>query len=74
MTIGGENMVFDNIEAERARKKMTIEQLAKILGINRRTYYAWVNKGDIPANKLIKMCHLFNCSVDYLLGLTLERK
>lgn len=60
--------MYNNINAERVRHNMTVEALAKEIGISVRTYYAWQEKGDIPASKLIAMAKLFNCSVDYLLG------
>lgn len=62
--------MYNNINAERARRNMTIEEFAKEIGISVRTYYAWQEKGNIPASKLIVMAELFNCSIDYLLGRT----
>lgn len=62
--------MYNNINAERARHNMTVEALAREIGISVRTYYSWQEKGDIPASKLIAMAKLFNCSIDYLLGLT----
>ncbi len=62
---------MNNIEAERARNLMTKGQLAVELGISTKTlksYSTGVN--PIPSNILIKMSKLFNCSVDYLLGLS----
>lgn len=63
-------MKYPNIDAERARKGLTKTNLAKILNINRKTYYNWVSKGEIPQNKLEEMAELFDVSVDYLLGRT----
>lgn len=63
-------MKYINIEAERARKNMTIEELAKEIGIARRTYYHYQTRGKIPASKLIAMAELFDCTIDYLLGRT----
>lgn len=60
-----------NIEAERARKQMTKEELAKEIGITTKTYYNWINESvDIPSSKLHAMASLFNVSMEYLLGLT----
>ncbi len=59
-----------NIEAERARNRLTMEDMAAKLGICQKTYSNYV-KGivPIPSNILIKMSRMFNCSVDYLLGI-----
>ena len=61
---------FINIEAERARKGWTNNQLADAVGVTRRTLYQWMEKGDMPASALIKMSQLFGKSVDYLLGIS----
>lgn len=59
-----------NIEAERVRKQLTKEQLAKEIGISSKTYSNYI-KGEtpIPSNILLKMAHLFHCKTDYLLGI-----
>lgn len=63
-------MILVNIEAERERHQMTKEQLASRLGISRRTLFGWCSEGrDIPSSQLVRMSHLFGCSIDYLLGL-----
>lgn len=62
-----------NIEAERARFQLTKEQLAKKLSITSKTYLSYVRGGPLPADKAVQMAILFNCSVDYLLGLTANR-
>ena len=66
-------MRYPNIDAERARKGLTLEQLANILGVTRKTVYNWLSNGDIPQHQLIQMATLFNCSIDYLLGQRKER-
>lgn len=60
--------MYNNINAERARRNMTVEDLAKEIGISVRTFYAWQENGNIPASKLIAMADLVDCSIDYLLG------
>lgn len=61
-------MKYPNIEAERARRGMNADELAKELGVSRKTLYNWADKGNIPATALIRMADLFGCTVDYLLG------
>ena len=60
----------DNIEAERGRKNMSKEGLSRQLGITSRTYWNYIEGKPIPSDKLVAMAQLFNCSTDYLLGLT----
>lgn len=61
-------MEFPNIAAERAKRKMTVRELAKRLGVCHKTIYNWKAKGSIPSDKLRAMCDMFDCSADYLLG------
>lgn len=62
--------MYENIEAERARYKMTVEHLCNRLKISRSTYYSWFKHGNIPSSKLVEMSCLFKCTTDYLLGLS----
>lgn len=59
--------LYPNIEAERARIGITIEEISHSLGVCRKTYYNWVRNGRIPQKKLIELSELFNVSTDYLL-------
>lgn len=61
-------LTYPNIEAERARKGYTIEELSKLLGVTRKTYYNWVCTGKIPQPKIELMSDIFDSSVDYLLS------
>lgn len=66
---------YPNIEAERARKGYSQEELIKRLGYKeRKSYYDWLTSGNIPTSVLIKMAEIFDCSVDYLLGRTRNPK
>lgn len=60
-------LLYPNINAERSRRKLTIEELAKALGVTRKTVYNWMVHGNIPQSKLEKMAEMFDCSIDYLL-------
>lgn len=61
-------MKYPNIDAERARMGLTLDGLAKALGISRKTLYNWCNHGKIPQDGLERMSLLFGgCSIDYLL-------
>lgn len=61
-------MKYPNIEAERARKGMSQDELAEKLGVTRKTIFNWSQNGNIPASALISMADIFGCSIDYLLG------
>ena len=56
-------MSYPNINAERSRAGMTVEDL----GVTRKTVYNWMAHGSIPQSKLVMMSDLFHCSIDYLL-------
>lgn len=61
-------MKYPNIDAERARKGMTLDDLASHLGVGRKTLYNWMEKGCIPVSALIGMADCFDCTIDHLLG------
>lgn len=65
--------MYPNIEAERARKGLTKEELASVLGVDRKTLRKWVNVGNIPTDKLNQMANYFGCTTDYLLGISAVR-
>ena len=52
----------------RARKGMTLDDLANHLGVGRKTLYNWMEKGCIPVSALIGMADCFDCTIDHLLG------
>ncbi len=60
--------MYPNIEAERARRGMTVGEMTEELGVTRKTYYNWISQGKIPMDKLELLSALFGVSVDYLLG------
>lgn len=66
--------MYINIDVERVKLRMSLEELADKIGVERRSIYTWQKNGKIPANILIKMANLFDCSIDYLLGRTENRR
>lgn len=62
--------IYPNIEVERKRINLSQEDFSKKLGIERKTYYNWLTKGNIPVPILIRLSEIFDCSIDYLLGRT----
>lgn len=65
--------MYININSERVRAKMTQDDLAKFLGVERKTLYNWQTKGNIPGTALVKLADKFGCTTDYLLGRTEDR-
>ena len=61
-------MKYPNIDAERSRNGLSLDELSSVLGVTRKTLYNWMNKGRIPTAALEKMAQVFDCSIDYLLG------
>ncbi len=58
----------DKLSSLRRENNITQEQLAEYLGVSRQAISKWESCTAYPeTDKLIKMCELFNCSLDYLL-------
>lgn len=64
--------IQERIKELRTEKGYTQEELAKLLGLNSKSNIAnYENGTNSPSDKIkLKMCKLFNCSMDYLMGLT----
>ena len=64
--------IAERIKTLRKEKGLTQEQLADILGLNAKSSIAnYENGSNSPSDEIkLKMCELFDCSVDYLMGLT----
>ncbi len=57
----------DNLIHLRAENNMTQEQLAMLLGVSRQSVTKWESEKSYPEmDKLIKMCQLFDCTLDDL--------
>lgn len=61
---------INRIEKMRKRKKLSQTELCKKIGISQKTYYNYIHMNVLPSNKLIELSKLFECSTDYLLGLS----
>lgn len=63
-------LIGSRIKFERTNINLTQEDLALKLGLNNKSSISQYEKGDaIPSDDIkLKMCQLFNCSLDYLLG------
>ena len=57
----------DNMQHLRATRNMTQEQLAMLLGVSRQSVSKWEAERAYPEmDKLLKMCVLFECTLDEL--------
>lgn len=68
-------MFFKRIEDLRIDSDRTQSQIAEVLGCQREVYRRY-EKGirQIPVDMLIQLSKLYNVSIDYLVGLTDEKK
>ena len=63
-----------NIKSERVRMGLSQDDLAKAIDVHPNTIRAWESNASKPGSmNLIKLCELFNCYADYLLGLSDDR-
>ena len=62
--------VFNNIRAECARKRIPLCELTSRAGIERKTFYNWEEKGDMPLSALSKFAEILSVSTDRLLGIS----
>ena len=65
--------MYINIDVERVKLRMSLDELADKIGVQRKSIYTWQKNGKFPATVLITMADFFGCSVDYLLGRTENR-
>lgn len=66
---------FNRLKDIREDNDMNQTKIAKILNVNRSTYSLWeLGINIIPLKKLCDFADYFNFSIDYILGLTNDRK
>jgi len=64
----------NRIGAERVRLKMTQADLAQKLGVTTKAVSQWeTGRSALPAKRLVALSNIFDCTTDWLLGLTDER-
>lgn len=65
----GNTKFAERIKAERLKRKLGQEELAKALGIQKTRVCMWETQGTVPRQDvLLKLCDFFSVSADYLLG------
>ncbi|MBQ0097813.1 MAG: helix-turn-helix transcriptional regulator [Oscillospiraceae bacterium] len=67
--------MYNRIRDLRQDNDMNQTQVAKYLNMSQTGYSKYeTGENDLPTTVLIKLAKLYNTSVDYLLGITNERK
>lgn len=69
--------LFSNIRTTCTLKMMTIEQLADEVGIERKTFYTWEDRLELPASQLIIIAKVLKKTIDDLVneeGTIIRRK
>ena len=67
--------MYKRIKDLREDKDLSQKEIAKILNMSQTGYSKYeVGTNDIPTKILIKLAQFYNTSVDYLLGLTDNKK
>ena len=67
--------MYSRIRDLREDKDLTQSALAQIIGMSQTGYSKYeTGENDIPTNILVKLALLYNTSIDYILGLTDEKK
>ena len=68
-------MMNNNLKYARENLEMTQEELGYVFGVKKATVSNWENGYDIiPLNKLIRLCNLYDYSLDFIVGFTRENK
>ena len=61
----------DHLRELREEAGLSQQRIADILGVNRMTYSYWENgQVTIPSDKAYTLAHYYDCSIDYLFGLS----
>lgn len=63
-----------NIKSERVRLGLTVDDVAKAIGVHVNAIRRWeIGQAEPSASNLVKLSSLYQCTPDYLLGATDER-
>lgn len=65
---------MNRVCVERKNLNLTQAELAKELDVDQSTVVRWEAGGSIPQEKMVKMRSLFGCDLDWLLGVSNDRK
>lgn len=65
--------IFNNIRNECAEKGKSISALAAQIGIGRKTFYYWQEKGDLPLSAVSKIADILGIPMERLLQAAEEK-
>lgn len=65
---------MNRVCSERNNMGWTQAELAEKVGVDQSTVVRWEAGGSIPQEKMVKMRSLFCCDIDWLIGVSDERK
>lgn len=65
---------MNRVCAERKNLGLTQAELAEKIEVDQSTIVRWEAGGSIPQEKMVKMRTLFGCDLDWLVGVSDERK
>lgn len=65
---------MNRVCAERKNLGLTQAELAKEVDVDQSTVVRWEAGGSIPQEKMVKLRSLFGCDLDWLLGVSDDRK
>ena len=69
------NTLKFNIKFMREEEGISQREIAQKLGVKRSTYSLWeLEINIIPLPRLIELCKIYNCSIDYILNLNKKKK
>lgn len=67
--------MYERIRSLREDKDLTQKQIGQLLNMSQTGYNQYeIGKNDIPTKVLLELAKFYNTSIDYLLGLTNEKK
>ncbi len=70
-----EEIRYERLKGLREDKDLLQKDIAKVLNVTQVAYSCYeIGRRQIPVDALIKLALFYNTSIDYLLGLTDERK
>lgn len=58
--------MFPNLNAEQARKNLTDEKVAELIGIKRAAYGRKKQNQRFLVDECLKLCKVFDCTFEYL--------
>lgn len=68
-------MKFQRIEDLRIDNDISIKEISEYLGLNRDVYARYEKgKRQFPVDIIIKLAEYYNCTTDFLLGLSDEKR